>query len=86
MGFKENINDFFGLCNLGACPYRITALGESGAYVEGVLRVLEVSREQIALELKGAKVKILGAGLVIGHYCERDLTIKGRVEKIIWQK
>ena len=86
MGFKENINDFFGLCNFGGCPFRITVLGKTGAYVEGVIRVNEVSSSQISVEVKGEKILFLGKGLSIGSFCESDLTVKGEIEKIVWQK
>ena len=86
MGFKENINDFFSICNVGGCPFRITVLGDLGVYVEGVVRVLDVNALEITIEVKGAKLVFSGKGLTISSYCEKDLTIKGGIEKIIWQK
>lgn len=84
MGFSESINGFFGLCNLGDCPYRITVLGSSGVYVEGVERVCDLKNSQIVIALKGARLIIHGKSLVISSYIQKDLTIKGKVEKLEW--
>ena len=86
MGFRDNINDFLGLCNKGSCPFRITLLGSVGAYIEGVIRVCDVKSSQIIIEVKGAKLLFLGNSLTVSSYCEKDLTIKGGIEKILWQK
>ncbi len=86
MGFKENINDFFGLCNAGACPFRITVLGSVGAYVEGALRVRDVKSSEIVVEVKGARLAFCGKNLTVSSYCDKDLRISGNIEKILWQK
>ncbi|MBR6737316.1 MAG: YabP/YqfC family sporulation protein [Clostridia bacterium] len=85
MGFKENINAFFGLCNVGGCPFRITVLGEVGVYVEGAVRVIDVKDGEVAIEVKNAKLCFYGKGLSLGSFCDKDLTVKGKVEKIVWQ-
>ena len=84
MGFSESICGFMGLCNLGDCPFRITVLGKSGVHIEGVERVCDLKPNQIVIALKGARLVILGKDLVISSYIQKDLTIKGRVEKLEW--
>ncbi|MBQ3235017.1 MAG: YabP/YqfC family sporulation protein [Clostridia bacterium] len=85
MGFIESINGFLRLCNLSDAPYRITALGNSGVFIEGVLKICDLKTERIILAVKGGKISFYGKGLSIGSYVERDLSIVGRVEKIEWQ-
>lgn len=84
MGFSESINGFFGLCGFGECPYRITILGSNGVYVEGVERVCDLKTNQIVISLKGARLIIHGKSLVISSYVQKDLTVKGKVEKLEW--
>ncbi len=85
MGFSESINGFLRLCNLGDCPYRITVLGSSGIYVEGVEKICDVKNDEVILFVRGAKVIFSGKNLSLSSYVEKDLTILGKVEKIEWR-
>lgn len=85
MGFKESINGFLGLCNEGECPFRITVLGSLGVFIEGVKKILNLKPNVVVVSVKGGAIAVYGEGLFLGSYVERDLTIKGKVEKIEWQ-
>lgn len=85
MGFGESINEFLRLCNLGDCPYRITVLGNSGIFIEGVDKICDVKNDEIILILKGKRVTFYGKNLALSSYVDKDITIKGGVEKIQWQ-
>lgn len=84
MGFSESINGFLRLCNYGDCPFRITILGCGGVYVEGVEKICDVKVDEIILILKGAKISFYGKGLTLSSFVEKDLTISGRIDKILW--
>ncbi|MBO7214222.1 MAG: YabP/YqfC family sporulation protein [Clostridia bacterium] len=85
MGFMESINCFLGVCNINPPPYRITALGNYGAHIEGVVKVCDLNQDKIALFVKGGKIVFYGKGLTLSSYLEKDVTISGKVEKIEWQ-
>lgn len=85
MGLSDSINSFLGLCNMGACPYRITILGSLGVYIEGALKICDLKSNEIAVSLKGVKLIVQGENLTITSFIDKDLTINGKVEKILWQ-
>ena len=86
MGLSDSINSFLGLCNMGACPYRITVLGSLGVYIEGALKICDLKPNEIIILLKGIKLVIQGENLSISSFIDKDLTVNGKVEKIIWQR
>ncbi len=85
MGFRESINGFFSLCNVGGCPYRITILGNSCIFLEGVEKILDLKPCVIKLKLKGKTLYFFGQDLTVLSFIEKDITISGKVEKIEWQ-
>ena len=84
MGFYDNIFKITG----GVCPclYRITVCGDSGVYVEGVLKILDITEKQILLKVKNNKIKITGENLKIYSYFEGDVSIKGSFLSIIKER
>lgn len=80
MGFSDNIFKITG----GICPclYRITVCGNSGIYVEGVLKILDIGDKQIVVKVKGYKLKFYGENLKISSYYEKDISILGEINKI----
>ena len=85
MGFIESINCFLGVCNINPPSYRITALGNYGAHIEGVIKICDISFDKIAVIVKGGKIVFYGKNLMLSSYLEKDITISGKVEKIEWQ-
>jgi sporulation protein YqfC len=81
VGFRESINGFFALCNVGNAPYRITALGNSCALIEGVKKILELSPEKISLLVKGGRVVFYGESLNLSSCVEKDVTVVGKIIK-----
>lgn len=86
MGFRESINGFFRLCNMGDSPYRITVLGNSCVFLEGVEKILDLKPSVIKLAVKGNIVCFHGKNLTVLSYVEKDITINGKVEKVEWQE
>lgn len=85
MGFRESINGFFRLCNVGECRYRITVLGNSCVFIEGIEKIIDVKSHFIKLKLKGKNLSLFGENLAVLSYIESDITINGKVEKLEWQ-
>ena len=81
MGFRESINGFFALCNVGSAPYRVTALGNSCAFIEGVKKIIDLSPEKISLLVKGGTLVFHGENLTIYSCVEKDVTVVGTIKK-----
>ncbi len=82
MGFYENICKIFSGNVLMPTPYRITVMAGYGAYVEGAIRVLDVTKTKIVIAVKTGKLIFEGKNLSIGSYSEKDATVLGDVLKI----
>ncbi len=80
MGFSDNIFKFTG----GLCPsnYRITVCGDSGVYVEGVNKIIDIQNNIVIIELKNGKIIIKGKNLKIKSYFQSDLSILGEITSI----
>ncbi len=70
---------------MGDSPYRITMLGNSAVYIEGVIKVCDITESKIALQVKGKKLIFYGENLTLSSFIEKDITVSGKVEKIEWQ-
>ena len=68
------------------CPVGAIALGDNGIYVEGVLKILDISEKQILLKVKNYKIKITGEKLKIYSYFEGDVSIKGSFSTIVKER
>ena len=86
MGFRESINGFFAHCNIGDCSYRITMLGNSCVFIEGVEKILDLKPSLITVKLKCKSVSFHGKNLTLLSYIEKDICINGKVEKVEWQE
>ena len=83
MGFSDCILKCLNLDNMSfSSSYRVTIIGEKGAYIEGVLKIVDVKKEVIIVSVKGGKLNIYGNDLKLKSYCENDLAILGKVTKI----
>ncbi len=82
MGFYESICKIIGGNGLMPVPYRITMLSSYGAYVEGAVKVLDVTSSKIIIQVKSAKLVFEGKNLSIGSYSEKDVTILGDIIKL----
>ncbi len=80
MGFSDSLFKLTGA--VAPLPFRVTVLGEKGIYIEGVLKIIDIDDKKIVVLLKNNRLKIIGEGLKILSYYEKDLSIKGEVVKI----
>ncbi len=85
MGFRESINGFFSLCNVGDSPYRITIIGNGCVFLEGVEKIVDLKPRIIKLKVKGKILCFFGENLNVLSFVEKDITISGKVEKLEWQ-
>lgn len=84
MGFSDNIFNLTG--GISPCKYRITVCGDSGVYIEGVFKILDIGEKQIILKVKDYKLKFVGDNLKISSYYEGDVSIKGSFISIIKER
>ncbi len=83
MGLSDCILKCLNLDDLSLLPtYRATVIGDKGAYIEGVLKIIDVKNEVVTVAVKKGKLNIFGNGLKLKSYLENDLTIIGKVLKI----
>jgi hypothetical protein len=47
-----------------------------------VKKILNLKPNVVVVSVKGGAIAVYGEGLFLGSYVERDLTIKGKVEKM----
>jgi sporulation protein YqfC len=87
------IGDFmgFGDCilrclNLEDCTllssFRLTVIGSKGVYIEGAVRIVDVTSDFVKIEIKGGVLKIDGVNLQITSYLEKDVAILGKIKKV----
>jgi hypothetical protein len=81
VGFRESINGFFSLYNVGNAPYRVTALGNSCALIEGVKKVIDLSPQKISFAVSGGTLTFHGENLTLSSFIEKDVTIVGKIVK-----
>ena len=80
MGFSDSLFNLTG----GIMPsaYRISILGEKRVYIEGVLKIIDITDKKIVVLVKNNKLKIIGENLKILSYFEKDLSVIGEIFKI----
>ncbi len=62
-------------------PYAVSVIGEDGAFVSGVKKVLSTSNEQIVFRAS-RMVKVVGVGLSIVEIGGGDVFLKGVVTRV----
>ena len=77
MSFKDNIFLSLGISDIKPCEYRLTLLGKTGVYVEGVKRVLDISPCCVLIDVKCGKLLIKGQNLNIKSLNGGDISISG---------
>lgn len=82
MSFKDNIFSSLGISDIKPCEYRLTLIGKTGVYVEGVKRVLDISPCFILLDVKCGKLLIKGCGLNVKSLNGEDIAISGVINSI----
>ena len=66
--------------------YKMSLFGDKGGYIEGVLNILDIKNDIIAVKIKNAKLNIYGDNLKVKSYFEKDLSILGKITKVEYIK
>lgn len=84
MGLSENIFKALQLLEPSApCYYKVTILGGVGVYVEGVSKILELTKDKIVLLIKKEKILVEGKNLKIKSFINNDIAIHGEVVSVV---
>ena len=62
--------------------FRVSWIGDSAAYIEGVKSIKSYSQEKIELNIKNGGLKVLGTGLFLKKYCAGDVAVCGKIKSI----
>ena len=81
MQFIEEIMGLFGGESVKP-SFKAVILGSYGGYFEGVTAICRYTAEEISLSFKKGGVVINGENLYIKKYCEGDVAICGKINKI----
>ena len=81
MSFLEEIKNALGI-DLSAEAYRITVLGEKGAYFENVKCIKYYGEKEVALLLHKGELLVKGENLIIKKYCAGDVAVCGKITAI----
>lgn len=86
MNLCENIISVITKSGVMPPTFKITWCGNLGAYVEGVLNLLNVKSDEIVLIVKGGKLAFKGVNLLITSCNDQDLTISGKIYEVNFLK
>ncbi|MBQ7339335.1 MAG: YabP/YqfC family sporulation protein [Clostridia bacterium] len=63
--------------------FKASIIGDSGAYLESVKKIISLSPDLIILALKNKIVEVSGEELKIKKYCGGDLLICGKIKGVV---
>ncbi len=79
MSFKNNIFTAIGITDLSPVGFRITLIGKSGVYVEGVKSLIDVTPTKIDVDVKTKTITFKGIRLNVTSLSGGDLSISGEI-------
>lgn len=79
MSLIDNICSCLGLVDGAPCSFRIVLLGEIGAYLEGVKKILSFTPSEVVLLVGKTKIFIKGENFKIKKFCGQDLALLGKI-------
>ena len=79
MSFKENIFTALGISDLSPVGFRLTVMGKSGVYIEGVKRLIDISSTKIAVDAKQKIITLNGINLNVKSLGGGDACISGEI-------
>ena len=80
MSFQDDLFKITG--GLAPPTYRITLLGETGAFIEGVNKILDIKSNQITISCGKTTLIFEGKNIKISSYLACDLHLKGQILKV----
>lgn len=79
MSFKDNIFTAIGISDLAPLDFRLTLIGKSGLYIEGVKNLIDVSPCAIDVDAKQKIISIKGNNLSVTSLNCGDISISGEI-------
>ena len=84
MSFSDELTKIFNIDTL-AKSFSLTVLNDELVVIEGVKKVLEISKTEIFFEnVLARKIKILGAGFVVSRLEKNEIYVKGKLEAVCY--
>ncbi|MBR1677739.1 MAG: YabP/YqfC family sporulation protein [Clostridia bacterium] len=83
MALLGNMLGCIGIGNdIAPYPYRFYVFGTSGAWIEGIKGVKELSAERISLVVHGGIIEVTGKNLRIIKFVEGEMALGGEVVSV----
>ena len=79
MSFKDNIFTALGISDLSPLDFRLTLIGKSGVYIEGIKRLIDISPSSIEVEVKNKIISFTGKNLSVKSLNSGDISISGEI-------
>ena len=79
MSFKDNIFTALGISDLTPFEFRLTLIGKSGVYVEGVKSLVDVAPNSIDVDVKNKIISFKGKNLNVTSLNSGDVSISGEI-------
>ncbi len=84
---KEQLADLFSLPHDVVCgASNVSIIGSMRVMIENYKGILEYNNEEILLQGKQSKIKIIGSCLKIRYYNEEEMVIDGQIDGVFFEK
>ena len=82
MSFKNNIFTAIGISDLNPFDFRLTLIGKSGIYIEGIKGIIDLSPCYIDVDAKNKIISVKGKSLNVTSLNDGDISITGEITQI----
>ena len=82
MSFKDNIFTALGIADLSPLAFKLTLIGKSGVYVEGVKSLVDVAPTYIDVDVKSKIISFKGKNLNVTSLNSGDVAISGEITHV----
>ena len=82
MSFKDNIFTAIGITDLTPIGFKLTLIGKSGIYLEGVKSLLDVTPFYIDVDVKNKIISLKGNNLNVTSLSGGDVAISGEITSV----
>ena len=82
MSFKDNIFTALGISDLSPFGFRLTLIGKSGVYLEGIKNLIDVAPDHIDVDVKNKIISFKGKNLNVTSLSSGDVSISGEITLI----
>ena len=79
MSFKDNIFTALGINDLSPLDFRLTLIGKSGVYIEGIKSLIDIAPNAIEIDAKNKIISLKGNNLSVKSLNSGDISISGEI-------